>query len=47
MEKTQTQTGKSIRKPVTENAVYGRIRQDSKKEARGYVEGWRVPKGAE
>tara|TARA_B100001013_G_scaffold334981_1_gene253070 strand:+ start:705 stop:842 length:138 start_codon:yes stop_codon:yes gene_type:complete len=43
----KTQIKKSIRKKAPQNPVYSKVRQDSKKDARQYVEGWRVPKGAE
>ncbi|MBI2194616.1 MAG: hypothetical protein HYU36_21765 [Planctomycetes bacterium] len=45
MEKTLTT--KSTRKTAVQDPVYTKIREDSKKETRKYVEGWKVPKGAE
>ncbi len=46
MEKTLT-TRETRKKKARGNPVAERIRKDSKMGARKYVEGWKVPKGAE
>jgi hypothetical protein len=40
-------TQRPKRKTAPRNQTYAQIRQDAKLDARKYVEGWKVPKGAE
>jgi len=45
MQKVATERPRS--KTAPRNPAYAQIRKDAKMAARKYVEGWKVPKGAE